>query len=239
MSTVLYEHTVDYLTIPEPFSHFCCLLWAHMRIDSLLFNLPFNTCLLVAIVLRYGIERSTIGQVVVLSLTTCGLYPLIWFRPNIWLSLTGKSSAKAVNVFAFAVAVHKFLILLSLYLSSRYDSKNIISNATTAAIVGPALALAFFGLWLQGWVYTKIGAAGVYYGFKLGAKVPWCHEFPFTVFRHPQYTSGTSLFAATLLILGWNAQSTVLFMSHHWLYTVTSFMEEIGDQDSAASRKKN
>ena len=35
-------------------------------------------------------------------------------------------------------------------------------------------------------IFKAIGHAGVYYGFKLGHKVPWVDGFPFNVVQHPQ-----------------------------------------------------
>lgn len=48
-----------------------------------------------------------------------------------------------------------------------------------------------FSPWLQilniG-IYRAIGKAGVYYGFKLGKKIPWHTGFPFNLgIQHPQY----------------------------------------------------
>ncbi len=47
---------------------------------------------------------------------------------------------------------------------------------------------AFFGQFLNIAIYRAIGKAGVYYGYRLGEKVPWAVGFPFSVMSHPQYT---------------------------------------------------
>lgn len=39
-------------------------------------------------------------------------------------------------------------------------------------------------------IYNAIGHAGVYYGFKLGHRVPWHTGFPFNVVAHPQCARG-------------------------------------------------
>lgn len=36
-------------------------------------------------------------------------------------------------------------------------------------------------------VFYRLGKIGVFYGSKLGYQVPWCHGFPFSVLKHPQY----------------------------------------------------
>ena len=41
-------------------------------------------------------------------------------------------------------------------------------------------------------VFYQLGTVGVFYGCKFGYHVPWCHEFPFSLFSHPQYV-GTLL----------------------------------------------
>ena len=68
-----------------------------------------------------------------------------------------------------------------------------LSAAFSAMAAAPVplwlAAAAFFayGQALNVAMYTSIGDVGVYYGFKMGAKVPWCSGFPFNVgLRHPQ-----------------------------------------------------
>jgi len=54
---------------------------------------------------------------------------------------------------------------------------------------------------LNAGVYSAIGEAGVYYGTRLGVKVPWVTGFPFTVAPHPQYFGATLSFWGALLLL--------------------------------------
>jgi methylene-fatty-acyl-phospholipid synthase len=41
-------------------------------------------------------------------------------------------------------------------------------------------------------VFYRLGRAGVFYGDRLGYRIPWCRAFPFSWFAHPQYV-GTML----------------------------------------------
>ena len=54
------------------------------------------------------------------------------------------------------------------------------------SMAGGALLLAA-GQLLNASVFYRLGRVGVFYGNKFGYNVPWCHEFPFSVFAHPQY----------------------------------------------------
>ncbi len=54
-----------------------------------------------------------------------------------------------------------------------------------ALAVGSALIVA--GQVLNLSVFYRLGAAGVFYGDRLGYEVPRCQAFPFSVLSHPQY----------------------------------------------------
>lgn len=63
------------------------------------------------------------------------------------------------------------------------------------------LGLLTFGQALNVGIYKAIGKAGVYYGFKLGKKVPWVTGFPFNIMSHPQYVGSTlTIWGALLLV---------------------------------------
>jgi len=52
--------------------------------------------------------------------------------------------------------------------------------------VAVAMLLLVAGQALNAGIYAAIGKEGVYYGFKLGARVPWVTGFPFNLgYRHP------------------------------------------------------
>lgn len=51
--------------------------------------------------------------------------------------------------------------------------------------VGGAALLA--GQILSTLVFYRLGRVGIFFGDRLGYRVPWCRAFPFSVFAHPQY----------------------------------------------------
>ena len=82
-----------------------------------------------------------------------------------------------------------------------------------------------------------LGANGVYYGFKLGAPVPWSTAFPFSAgFRHPQYVGGyVSQLGVLLLVANAATLSMGLVpLACLWfaLYAVNSIVEASGDADA-------
>jgi len=47
--------------------------------------------------------------------------------------------------------------------------------------------LVIFGQGLNLGVFYRLGSMGVFYGGRFGHQIPWCREFPFSLFDHPQY----------------------------------------------------
>lgn len=91
-------------------------------------------------------------------------------------------------------------------------------------------------------VYKQLGEDGVYYGFKLGRPVPWCHGFPFaevTGLRHPQYTSATLFFWGLCALLATPAavEDGLVPMMVAWtlMYAAVSKMEQGGDGDATTA----
>mmetsp|Transcript_15981 Transcript_15981/g.26125 ORF Transcript_15981/g.26125 Transcript_15981/m.26125 type:complete len:285 (-) Transcript_15981:1092-1946(-) len=64
-----------------------------------------------------------------------------------------------------------------------------------------AFELLFLGQVLNFGVYRAIGEAGVYYGCRLGKKIPWVHGFPFNFVPHPQYVGAVLSFWGILVFL--------------------------------------
>jgi phosphatidyl-N-methylethanolamine N-methyltransferase len=54
----------------------------------------------------------------------------------------------------------------------------VLGLATTAVVAGQILNWS---------VFYRLGMIGVFYGDRLGHRVPWCEGFPFSMFLHPQY----------------------------------------------------
>ncbi|KAJ1463282.1 hypothetical protein M885DRAFT_556994 [Pelagophyceae sp. CCMP2097] len=98
------------------------------------------------------------------------------------------------------------------------------------------LALAGAGQVLNGAMYAAIGNDGVYYGFKLGRAVPWCHAFPFNVgLRHPQYVGVVLTLLGLLSVFQSQelaeAGMAMLIVGWSLMYVYMSLMEELGDND--------
>ena len=86
-------------------------------------------------------------------------------------------------------------------------------------------------------MYTSIGDAGVYYGFKLGIEVPWCHGFPFNVgLRHPQYVGVVlTLWGALAVLLSADtaaAELPQIVLAWGGMYVLMAMMEQANDNDA-------
>lgn len=143
------------------------------------------------------------------------LYACVWFMPKRFsaacafppLSLLGKHP---VSVFALLVAIAKILQqigLLGFVAATAGSPLDYVLQASWSAWA-VALVLLAIGQTLNTAIYAAIGKDGVYYGFKLGAPVPWCEGFPFNLgFRHPQYVGG---FCSQLGIISLVSSSSLL-----------------------------
>jgi phosphatidyl-N-methylethanolamine N-methyltransferase len=54
-------------------------------------------------------------------------------------------------------------------------------------VLALAAAAVVAGQVLNWSVFYRLGMVGVFYGDRLGYRVPWCYGFPFSMFLHPQY----------------------------------------------------
>ena len=109
--------------------------------------------------------------------------------------------------------------------------------SATAARWSAALLLIGCGQLLNVSIYRAIGADGVYYGFELGAPVPWSSAFPFSAgFRHPQYVGGVLSQLGIIALVATRATlaAGLLPLTGWWLllYALTSWMEAAGDNDA-------
>nr|BBC28425.1 phospholipid-N-methyltransferase [Chlamydomonas asymmetrica] len=131
------------------------------------------------------------------------LYAFIWFNPKAWTSMFGKRSVGAFAVCGALGKVIQFGAVVLWLWSARasglcFDLKQISLPQFLGAVL-----LGAFGQQLNIGIFKAIGTAGVYYGFKLGAKVPWVEGYPFNVVPHPQYVgSVATIWAAAILVLG-------------------------------------
>ena len=98
---------------------------------------------------------------------------------------------------------------------------SIVQYAATIALVAVGQSLNFG-------IYRAIGIDGVYYGIKLGKRVPWVTGFPFSVCPHPQYV-GSVMTILGLAALLWNhAPQGLGVIVVYWasLYVVTAVVED-------------
>ena len=101
-------------------------------------------------------------------------------------------------------------------------------DATTPAHWMLALPLLATGQLLNASVYRRLGKAGVYYGCRLGHKVPWVYGFPFSVVPHPQY-AGCVLTAAGIAALFSASVPAVVPVATYvaTLYCTSAFIEHV------------
>jgi methylene-fatty-acyl-phospholipid synthase len=91
------------------------------------------------------------------------------------------------------------------------------------------LVLVAYGQSLNAGIFQAIGHEGVYYGTKLGHKIPWVHGWPFDSVSHPQYV-GSVLTIWGLTVLVWNQAPLlpVLATALFWtaVYCATAVQEQ-------------
>ena len=68
----------------------------------------------------------------------------------------------------------------------------------------------------------------VYYGGRLGKRIPWCTGFPFSIVSHPQYVGSVlTVWGCFCLTLGQQQQGGACRLAWYWtmLYVVTLVQE--------------
>lgn len=91
------------------------------------------------------------------------------------------------------------------------------------------LLLLGYGQSLNVGIFQAIGHAGVYYGFKLGHKIPWVTGWPFDSVSHPQYVGSVlSVWALAALAWGQAPGGALLTLAAYWtaVYVVTAMQEQ-------------
>ena len=114
------------------------------------------------------------------------------------------------------------------YLRGGFVSVDVLVQSLHPLQLIVALGLMIFGQVLNAGIFKAIGHTGVYYGFKLGNKVPWVDGFPFNVVRHPQYVgSVATILGAAMLAAGVVPLADVSLLVFYWtlLYIFTGIME--------------
>ena len=179
------------------------------------------------------------------------LYAFVWYKTPAFKKLCkgvlGKvlMNKKPVKVFGKLVLLFKAVQQLALLV---WAFSLVLGLTTVGAAIGfvlntstvqkaVAVVLIAVGQGLNVAIYKAIGTNGVYYGFKLGAPVPWSTAFPFSAgYRHPQYVGGyiTQLGVLLLLASPKTIEAGLVPLAAWWAicYTATSIVEASGDNDN-------
>ena len=103
------------------------------------------------------------------------VYGGVWIFPNAYKSYCDMINRNDVNVLAYISGFIKMFQFLE------------ISTKYTFVVNHWGVLLVIMGQLLNGMVYLKLGIPGVYYGGRLGYKIPWITEFPYNFYPDPQY----------------------------------------------------
>jgi methylene-fatty-acyl-phospholipid synthase len=68
-----------------------------------------------------------------------------------------------------------------------YNNGSLWPASTGVLTLGFGAGLVIAGQLLNLSVFYRLGRVGVFYGNKLGYRVPWSRKFPFSCLKHPQY----------------------------------------------------
>ena len=134
-----------------------------------------------------------------------------------------------VEFFAQLAYLMKILSFLAIGVYSYSLGSYEFSNMTSTRCL---LALALFGVgqFLNMSVYKAIGVNGVYYGTRLGKKVPWYNGFPFGTVPHPQYL-GSALSYWGVFLFFYNASHHLPLMAlgvfTTLFYAFSSYVEQV------------
>ncbi len=122
-------------------------------------------------------------------------YVLIWRRPARFAEFVAKlpvatSPVDALRTLFVLFKCMQLGVFLAWFILLGGSWLPVPSAAGAILVLG--LILILFGQVLNFSVFWRLGKVGVFYGNRLGHKVPWVTSFPFNVVSHPQYV-GTLL----------------------------------------------
>jgi phosphatidyl-N-methylethanolamine N-methyltransferase len=89
-----------------------------------------------------------------------------------------------------------------------FSSGSLVSVRGSFVPVTIGALLVIIGQVLNFGVFYRLGSLGVFYGNRFGHEIPWCREFPFSLFDHPQYIGA--------LVSIWGFFIAMRFPSHDW-----------------------
>lgn len=162
------------------------------------------------------------------------LYAFIWFWPCVWLRQPF-DGVKALVVCGVTGKALQFASCL-LWIRTVCHDKSCGGLEDLAFWEGLVIAVLLCGGQLLNLsTYRALGTVGVYYGHKLGHRVPWVTTFPFNVTPHPQYVGSV----ATIWGAAWclhrffppdaKTQTALLWVTLFWiaLYWASGWMESL------------
>lgn len=156
--------------------------------------------------------RSTATEnernILLLSLVTCFvlslphiLYYFIWMKPYLWMRSATKANLDPVQrIYHLAVVIKIvqysavlywwYAILEPRQLQTALEHISPWSETPFTFWQGLGIPMFLIGQFLNFAAYGAIGINGIYYGYKLGKKIPWCYDWPFGgpwALKNPQY----------------------------------------------------
>jgi len=132
------------------------------------------------------------------------MYGVVWKKPQTVskaAQLVGMKQKEPEMIFNF---VRGFKLVQMYVFGTWYWTHygtNLPSLSWTQFLIGVPLLL--FGQILNFMVWYRIGIEGVCYGCKFGRDIPWCTQFPYSHFSHPQYL-GAILTVWGMFVFSWN-----------------------------------
>mmetsp|Transcript_28602 Transcript_28602/g.77173 ORF Transcript_28602/g.77173 Transcript_28602/m.77173 type:complete len:200 (+) Transcript_28602:64-663(+) len=159
------------------------------------------------------------------------LYAIVWFKPEVWTSVFNDMSLETFALAGTLGKVIQFTALTLWFWTIRPGGLCFSLEGVELWRWLAFLVLVSFGQALNVGIYKAIGKTGVYYGFKLGRKVPWVTGFPFNVMSHPQYVGSTmTIWGAMLMVhavMPAHLQATLLYLTAYWscLYLFSGYIE--------------
>lgn len=173
-------------------------------------------------------SSSAPGDWLLIAILTAphALYAFIWLFPGSWRALFPRNPVNAMASFASAGKVLQFSMIVLWWLADDWGVPKIGKIPTTHLVLG--IGLVGIGQTLNFSMYSAIGKPGVYYGEKLGSKVPWCTTFPFTVTSHPQYVGSVLTIWGIFALVYAQGPKTLWTIATYWtcLYVVTALQEQ-------------
>jgi methylene-fatty-acyl-phospholipid synthase len=146
---------------------------------------------------------SYVGLAALLSLERLA-YGVVWKTPKVVTSVSGFFSMKGKEPEIIFNLVRGFklvqLYVFASWYSARYGTSLPSIDWMQTLLGGSVFVL---GQLLNMLVWYRIGLEGVCYGCKFGRRVPWCTEFPYSHFAHPQYL-GAIMTIWGMFIFSWN-----------------------------------